>query len=250
MYRDSGMLSRYNIQWMSDDKVWLCAISFVRFSFVFSLAEWPLVRVQYPLVRSTSWVSWSLKWRHNGRDGVPNPSHTIVSSAVYSGADQRKHQSSASLAFVREIHRWPMNSPHKWPVTRKMFPCDDVIMMTEITAHINSLPNIANVFSSVYLSWLCVWGACVIILCQLLHVDPVKVGVLFPLLPCGLWCVHVCKYMGTWLHGGRIRLFSHYYPDSKVHGANMGPTWVLSAPDGPHVGPMNLTIRVYFNIVI
>ena len=29
-------------------------------------------------------------------------------------------------------------------------------------------------------------------------------------------------------------------PDSKVHGANMGPTWVLSAPDGPHVGPMNL----------
>ena len=34
------------------------------------------------------------------------------------------------------------------------------------------------------------------------------------------------------------------YPDSKVHGANMGPTWVLSAPDGPHVGPMNLVIRV------
>ena len=34
------------------------------------------------------------------------------------------------------------------------------------------------------------------------------------------------------------------YPDNKVHGANMGPTWVLSAPDGPHVGPMNLAIRV------
>ena len=32
-------------------------------------------------------------------------------------------------------------------------------------------------------------------------------------------------------------------PDSKVHGANMGPTWVLSVPDGPHVGPMNLAIR-------
>ena len=32
-------------------------------------------------------------------------------------------------------------------------------------------------------------------------------------------------------------------PDCKVHGANMGPTWVLSAPDGPHVGPMDLTIR-------
>ena len=48
----------------------------------------------------------------------------IVYSAVYSGTDQRKHQSSASLAFARGIH-W---SPHKWPVTRKMFPFDDVIM--------------------------------------------------------------------------------------------------------------------------
>ena len=35
-------------------------------------------------------------------------------------------------------------------------------------------------------------------------------------------------------------------PDSKVHGANMGPTWVLSAPDGPHVGPMNLAIRDWY----
>ena len=39
-------------------------------------------------------------------------------------------------------------------------------------------------------------------------------------------------------------------PDSKVHGANMGPTWVLSAPDGPHVGPMNLAIRVVAQLVI
>ena len=45
---------------------------------------------------------------------------TIVYWTVYSGADQRKHQSSASLAFVRGIHRWPVNSPHKWPVMRKM----------------------------------------------------------------------------------------------------------------------------------
>ena len=53
---------------------------------------------------------------------------TIVYSTVYSGADQRKHQSFASLAFVRGIHRWPVNSPHRGPVTRKMFPYDDVIM--------------------------------------------------------------------------------------------------------------------------
>ena len=52
---------------------------------------------------------------------------TIVYSIAYSGADQKKHQSSASLAFVREIHRWPVISPHKGPVTRKMFPSDDVI---------------------------------------------------------------------------------------------------------------------------
>ena len=51
---------------------------------------------------------------------------TIVYSTVSS--DQRKHQSSASLTFVCGIHRGPVNSPHKWPVTRKRFPFDDVIM--------------------------------------------------------------------------------------------------------------------------
>ena len=57
------------------------------------------------------------------------PSLTVVYSIVYSGADQRKHQSSASLAFVRGIHRpGSVNSPHKGPVTWKMFPFDDVIM--------------------------------------------------------------------------------------------------------------------------
>ena len=54
---------------------------------------------------------------------------TIVYLIVYSDADQRKYQSSASLAFVRGIHRGPVNSPHKWPVTRKMFPFHDVIMI-------------------------------------------------------------------------------------------------------------------------
>ena len=54
---------------------------------------------------------------------------TIVYSTVYSDADKRKHQSSVSLAFVRGIHRGPVNSPHKWQVTRKMQPLDDVIMV-------------------------------------------------------------------------------------------------------------------------
>ena len=55
-------------------------------------------------------------------------SPAIVYLIFHSGADQRKHQSSASLAFVLGIRRGPMNSPHKWPVTWKMVQLDDVIM--------------------------------------------------------------------------------------------------------------------------
>ena len=61
---------------------------------------------------------------------------TVVYSIVYSGVNQRKHQSSASLAFVREIHRGPVNFPHKWPVTRNMFPFDDVIMRNGMIASV------------------------------------------------------------------------------------------------------------------
>ena len=63
-------------------------------------------------------------------------SRTIVYSTFYWGADQRKHQSFASLAFVWGIHRWPVNSPHKGAVTRKMFPFDDVIMTDFHTWHL------------------------------------------------------------------------------------------------------------------
>ena len=55
-------------------------------------------------------------------------SPTIVYSTVYSGTYQRKHQSPTSLAFVQGIHQGLVNSLHKWPVTRKMFPFHDVIM--------------------------------------------------------------------------------------------------------------------------
>ena len=71
---------------------------------------------------------------------------TIVYSAVYSGTDERKHQSSASLAFFRGIHQWLANSPHKGPVMRKMFPFDDVIMkrhmFAEVTFHITSMSDL------------------------------------------------------------------------------------------------------------
>ena len=76
-------------------------------------------------------------WRHDikhyydaimGEMASQITSPPILYLSVYSGADQRKHQSSASLAFVRGIHRRPVNFPHKGPVTRKTFPFDDVIM--------------------------------------------------------------------------------------------------------------------------
>ena len=80
-----------------------------------------------------------IKWYYHHYDDVTMSlmasqftSLAIVYPTVYPGADQREHQSSASLAFVRGIHRGPVNSPHKWPVTRKMFPFDDVIMRTVI----------------------------------------------------------------------------------------------------------------------
>ena len=77
-------------------------------------------------------VMGSPKWHYNdvilGAMASQIISLTIVFSTVYLDTDQRKHQSSATLAFVRRIHRRPVNSPHKWPVTRKMFPFDDVFM--------------------------------------------------------------------------------------------------------------------------
>ena len=83
---------------------------------------------------------------------------SIVYSTVCSHADQRKHQSSASLAFVREIHRWPVNSPHKGPVTQIMFPFDDVIclafndMYTASKTRINHLP-VVHSHSKYYPCW-------------------------------------------------------------------------------------------------
>ena len=76
---------------------------------------------------------------------------TIIYSTVYSDAGQRKHQSSASLAFLRGIHRWPVNSPHKRQVTRKMFSFDDVIMENLICGSETHL-NIETIFPGIGIS--------------------------------------------------------------------------------------------------
>ena len=62
-----------------------------------------------------------LQWRHNEGDSVSNRRSFHCLLNVCLGADERKHQSPALLAFVRGIHRSPMDSPHTGPVARKCF---------------------------------------------------------------------------------------------------------------------------------
>ena len=76
-------------------------------------------------------MAWwlSLQWRHNKLDGVPShQSDDCLLNRLYRRRS-KKHSSSASLAFVRGIHRWPVNSPYKGPVTWQMFPFDNVILV-------------------------------------------------------------------------------------------------------------------------
>ena len=75
--------------------------------------------------RDNSRGDHSLEWRHNERNGVSNHQpHDCFLSRLFG----RKSK-------VRWIHRWPVNSPHKGPVTRKMFPFGDVIMLRAFGAH-------------------------------------------------------------------------------------------------------------------
>ena len=83
---------------------------------------------------------------------------TIAYSTVHSGLDQRKHQSSASLAFVRGIHQWPVNFPHRWPVSRKMFPFDGFIIClrghsdTWFVAQLFALAHLSQHDSNMYMT--------------------------------------------------------------------------------------------------
>ena len=141
---------------------------------------------------------------------------TIVYSTIFSDADQRKHQSSTSLVFLRRIHRASVNSPHKWPVTLKMFPFDDIIMMnwTEIILKIYGLA-VEHNFISLFTG-----------------TEP--------------W-----MFDSVYIKANQMKLFKWNVvillpcPDSKVHGANMGPIWGPRDPGGPHVGPMIFAILVY-----
>ena len=89
----------------------------------------------------------ALRWSHNGRDSVSNHQpHDYLLNRLF-----RRRSKKTSLAFVCGIHRGPVNSLHKWPVTRKMFPFDDVIMsctvnVWEWTSNFITLYNKCNYF--------------------------------------------------------------------------------------------------------
>ena len=110
--------------WLVAVAIWMWQIMFI-----VNISGRPVCNSVSNMAFNCGDMTISLEWRHNGLIASPITSLTTVYSIVYSNVDQRKHQSSASLAIVRGIHRVPVNSPHKWPVTRKMFPFDDVIML-------------------------------------------------------------------------------------------------------------------------
>ena len=125
---------------------------------------------------------------------------TIVYSTVYSDADQRKHQSSASLAFVRGILRGSVNSPHKWPVTRNMFPFDDFIMRNHLSDTSASGPKVfaISVATSVVQGWIMftvwvVWLCSVIRQPSILPLN-VRVMLLFQVEEKHLWIIWINEY--------------------------------------------------------
>ena len=157
-------------------------------------------------------------------------SFTIVYSTVYSDADQRKYRSSASLAFVRGLHRRPVNSPHEWPVTRKVFPFDDVIMDIDWVFPEYSNLSTIKLISSTYL----------LIVLHLIHIHNrqiTKAATLLALYYGSLDCIWLIMRWGANNKQG--------VPDNKVHGANMGPIRGQQDPGGPMLAPWTLLSGVF-----
>ena len=150
-------------------------------------------------------------WRHNGRDGVPyhQPHDCLINQSFRRRSDQRKHQSSASLAFVQGIHRWPVNSPHEWPVTRKMFPFDYAIMLwcrPQVNEQISPLNPIDVDFVSTAAKNSKTWSTIHVAYCELFRTCPHKIV--------HAWCIRtrirVTSHAGALFH--RPLLGIHRYP--------------------------------------
>ena len=100
----------------------------VSYKFQCDIVVWDFIKktssywINFLVSNFITMTSWGAQWH------LKSPASRLFVQLLIQGADERKHQSSASPAFVRGIHRWLVNSPHKGPVMRKMFPFDDVIM--------------------------------------------------------------------------------------------------------------------------
>ena len=94
--------------------------------------QWVMIVIPKKFTQGFSqfmYMIWALHYSNVIMSAMASQITSLISVySTVSGADKIKLESSAPLAFVRGIHRRPVNSPHKWPVTRKRFPFDDVIM--------------------------------------------------------------------------------------------------------------------------
>ena len=144
---------------------------------------------------------------------------TIVYSTIYSDADQRKHQSSASLSFVRGIHRGPVNSPDQWPVTRKMFPFDDVIMSVKMNTHFCHIVTY-NHFTIIVAMMIIVviQSKCKILFVEEAKMSPVKwrpiclgLNVSASSNGCTISRDHLRHF--EWRHRSLMTMLNHWYPE-------------------------------------
>ena len=112
--------------------------------------DWDAMKPMWQYYNDVIWARWRLK----------SPASRLFTQPFIQGADQIKYQRSMSLASVRGIQRWQVNSPHKGPVTRKMFPFDDVIMNTVILPAMFSKHKVLcpNALSAAFLQRWSVWG--------------------------------------------------------------------------------------------
>ena len=126
LYTNFISLKNHNATWVRIASFWKEAVLLYTHMTCFASVEGH--RGYYSIINQSAIVvvaytanSYS-QWRHiRSTMASQITSLTIVYATVHSGADQRKHQSSASLAFVRGIHRWPVNSPHKGQWRGKCF---------------------------------------------------------------------------------------------------------------------------------
>ena len=92
-------------------------------------------RVNHPAMSLPSKTDWPLRWRYNERDSVSNHQpHDCLLNRLFRHRSKKTSKLHVTGLCVGNSPG-TVNSPHKWPVTRKMFPFDDVIMISCLVSH-------------------------------------------------------------------------------------------------------------------